>query len=144
MRAAIRGLLVLSVLALNVHAVRAEGWQMPNLNPFSGNGSAGKQSGEKPWLPGWKQATTATSGVWNKVKAAPGTIASGTKKAVSAVNPFKNASSTTKHSRPLTGSNLDRPQPKQSWLPGWGNATPQRDASAPNTVSDWIAGPRPE
>jgi hypothetical protein len=142
MRTKISVLFLGMVFICSASAVRAEGWKMPDLNPFDNNRQTTPNTGtSKSWLPSWKSNPNGTgTKMWNKVKQAPSDMANGTKRAMNAVNPFKGASTT--NSRPLTGSNLDKPQPTKKWFAGWGAS--EEEQNPPQTVSDFIAGPRPE
>src|SRR5262249_6455463 len=136
-------LALVSCILLNLaDSASAEGWQMPNLNPFAEKAAA-KPAAGKPWLPGAKKTQTATGpSTWEKVKSAPASMVNGTKKAVNAVNPFK-SDAPPKHSRPLTGSNLDKQPASKSWFSKFVGEE-KKSSEPPMTVSDWIAGPRPE
>jgi hypothetical protein len=147
MRGLVRSYFVLALVSFAGNSAWAEGWKMPDLNPFDNNTtqpiSRGAES--KSWMPGWKNNTLSNAGstMWKKTQAAPGNLMNGTKRAVNAVNPFKGSTSTT-HSRPLTGSNLDKQPPAKKWLPSWGSSDTANEQGPPQTVSDFIAGPRPE
>ena len=133
----------------------AEGWQMPNLNPFQRKNShpahlrsetsASKNSWWKPKLPArtasHSNATTAQPSTWTK-------MTRGTKsawaKTSDALNPFDDANDKPK---PITGYNTAFTRPstrktaekKSSWWPSWGEEKPQR----PRTVQDWMAQEMP-
>jgi hypothetical protein len=140
--------LILSlVLSCLPASVRAEGWQMPNLNPFSGGEKAEKlpasapKSSLKSWMPSMKPKPKNGPSLWDKTKAAPGTMWNGTKNAVNSVNPFKSASKPAKHSNHyMSGNAGQNPEKSKSWF-DWSEEKP---VEQPKTVSDWIALPRVE
>ena len=142
-----------------VTEVSAEGWQLPNLNPFSTPAPVKpspyriKDAPAKSWLPALpkpsfpkpsfpKPSFPKTNGpsLMQRAQSAPGNMARGTMNAVNAVNPFKAAPSapppTTQY------SNESKKKPAPSWYSPWGDTTEPK--GAPQTASDFIGGARPE
>jgi hypothetical protein len=132
-------------VCLCVSMAQAEGWKMPDLNPFNNNEAVKQPATQKSWLPSFtKKAPAANNSpsVWKKVQGAPASMARGTKNALNSVNPFKKDETTVTKSNPYpTGLHENKPAEKKSWF-GMGAAQP--DKGPPTTVSDWMSQPRPE
>jgi hypothetical protein len=153
------GLISLTVIPLA--ALGDDGWKMPNLNPFAGNGKP-PTTGRVASAPtsGWQwpklgQASPATK---SKPKA-PSTwqkMTTGTQKLMSqtadALNPFDDAAKTTKQPPKPSGSNSairrasakkdQKNQSSSSILPSswWGG---QEKPTEPKTVTDFLSQKRP-
>jgi hypothetical protein len=149
MRAVITCFAVLLGSCCFVFPVAAEGWQMPNLNPFAKAAPAKpssyqiKEEGGSSWLPKWSKPSwpsSAGSSMWNKTKAMPGKIASGTKQAVNAVNPFKAAPQPMRP--PTTQYSNETKKSSKRWFSPWPDESEEK--GPPQTVPDFLAGPRPE
>lgn len=132
---------IVGVWLLVAATAQAEGWTMPNLNPFSSNKAAKLPADPKykssSWLPSWKSKPSSGPSVWQKTMAMPGDMVRGTTNTMNKLNPFKTTSKTTTSHHYMSGNT--KPAESKSWM--WKEEEkPQR----PQTVSDWIALPRAE
>ena len=130
--------------------LRAEGWQWPNLNPFTETKATKPASyhykddaATKSWLPSWKikSSTTTQSGMWQKTKTAPTSMMRSTQQTMNAMNPFKAKPKNTANTT-VFGSGAKKKAETKSWLSPWGDSTPAKEP--PQTMSEWIALPRAE
>jgi hypothetical protein len=142
--------LTLFVLLLATAPAHAEGWGMPNLNPFSSapkkttpykvkDGKSSSWLPSMPTLPGYgSSAPRRGPTTWDKVKAAPGTMYNKTKQTLSPLNPF--ATQPKKTSMMVSPKKKDEPS---GFWPNW-MTVEEKDESQPITVTDWLgSGKRP-
>jgi hypothetical protein len=145
------------LLAIPALAPAADGWKMPNLNPFAkkaGPPTSARVSDSSGWSmpklwPSTKKTTTAKRGptMWQK-------MSSGTKsmlnKTADFLNPFDDAEDAPAEPK-ITGSNsyfsqvANRKQPEKkssTFLPSWLSGEPEQEK--PRTVQDFLRQDRPE
>jgi hypothetical protein len=138
------------VMVLAVPAfVWAEGWSMPNLNPFSSSKSkkdtswkwpgqqpAGKSSfasQRSPQPTTWQKLSQGTANTWNKTSAT--------------INPWhKETTAPTRNTATRRPSNLPGKQPPPTtWYnptTWFGEKKPERGSHAPGSVSEFLNQPR--
>ena len=141
--------LTLLILLLAFCPTRAEGWQMPNLNPFSStpkkatpyrvtDGKSGSWLPSMPSLPSWGMSSPRRGPTtWDKVKSAPGNMMNKTKQTLSPLNPFKSQPKKSSH---YMGPKKDEPS---GFWPNWMTVADKEEAGPPLSVSDWLGAPRP-
>ena len=142
-RRIVSALTLVLVLATAVSA-QAEGWGMPNLNPFSSgtkktpsyrvnDGKSGS------WLPSWgRPAPRSGPTTWQKVKAAPGSMMNKTKETLAPLNPWK---ATPKKTGSFMGTKK-KDETTGIW-PTWMTVEEKQEAGGPVSVSDWLNAPKP-
>jgi hypothetical protein len=153
------GLLLCAALVTYATPALAQGWGLPNLNPFSSKGKlptgghVDDGSGGfslLPSLPKWPSMSSKSS------RSGPSTwtrMTNGTKSLVSkttdALNPFDDDEP---QSRSVTGSNSifsnastsKKASEKKSFLPSWLYGGSEEKYEKPKTVNDFLSQPRPE
>ncbi|HZL89747.1 MAG TPA: hypothetical protein VFB96_15385 [Pirellulaceae bacterium] len=160
MKQSLLGKLVIAGSVLACGSAAAEGWKMPNLNPFKKKDShpahlrvtddASKNSSW--WKPKLPSKTSATERKTTSTPAKPSTwtkVTSGSRnawtKTKDALNPFddekdKPNSVTGYHSPISQASTRKKPESKSSWWPSWGSEPEKK----PKTVQDFLGQPRPD